>query len=34
VLLGARDGHGACLGEKAQPVVNYVTVVLTGIVRT
>jgi hypothetical protein len=34
VLLGARDGHGACLGEKAQPVVNYVTVVLTGIVRS
>jgi hypothetical protein len=32
VLLGARDAHGACLGEKAQPVVNYVTVVLTGTV--
>jgi hypothetical protein len=34
VLLGARDVHGACLGEKTQPVVNYVTVVLTGIVRS
>lgn len=33
VLLGARDAHGACLGEKAQPAVNYVTVVLTGTVR-
>jgi hypothetical protein len=33
VLLGARDAHGACLGERAQPVVNYVTVVLTGTVR-
>jgi hypothetical protein len=33
VLLGARDAHGACLGERAQPVVNYVTVVFTGTVR-
>jgi hypothetical protein len=34
VLLGARDAHGACLGEKAPPVVNYVDVVLTGTVRS
>jgi hypothetical protein len=34
VLLGARDAHGACLGERAQPVVNYVTVVLTGTVSS
>lgn len=32
VLLGAHDAHGACLGERAQPLVNYVTVVLTGTV--
>jgi hypothetical protein len=34
VLLGARDAHGSCLGEKAQPIVNYVTVVLTGTVSS
>lgn len=34
VLLGARDAHGACLGQKAQPAVNYVTVVLTGTVAS
>jgi hypothetical protein len=34
VLLGARDARGKCLGQKAQPAVNYVTVVLTGTVAS
>lgn len=33
VLLGARNRAGSCLGERAQPLVNYVTVVLTGTVN-
>lgn len=32
VLLGARNAKGACLGEKAPPAVNYVTVTLTGTI--
>lgn len=30
ILLGARSKSGACLGEKAMPVANYVTVKLVG----
>lgn len=30
VAVGARDKSGACLADKAPPVVNYVTVTLTG----
>jgi hypothetical protein len=30
VAVGARDKSGACLADKAPPVVNYVTVRLTG----
>lgn len=33
ILLGARDAKGRCLGERAQPTVNYVIVTLTGSMR-
>lgn len=32
VLIGARSPNGTCLGEKAPPTVNYVTVTLTGTI--
>jgi hypothetical protein len=32
VLLGARSANGACLGEKAPPTANYVSVTLTGTI--
>jgi hypothetical protein len=32
VLLGARSKSGACLGQKAMPTANYVTVTLSGTI--